>query len=220
MKKAQFAVIGLGRFGSSVSQELVNLGYEVLGVDNSEEAVERMKELLTHVEVADATDEGALKMLGIRNFDCVIIAIGADIQSSTLTAILIKELGVKRIIAKALTELHGRALRKIGVDRVVYPEKEMGIRLANQLVAPNLLDYIELSGEYKISELIVPLRLSGYTIQELDMNEQYECRVIVINREDGILIAPKANDIIRERDKLLIVGKKQHIEHFELDVFS
>jgi trk system potassium uptake protein TrkA len=217
--KTQFAIIGLGRFGSSVSQELIELGYEVLGIDKSVEAVERMKDVLTHSEVADSTDEAVLKMLGIRNFDCVIIAIGTDIQGSTLTAILLKELGVKRVVAKALTELHGRALKKIGVDRVIFPEKEMGIRLAHQLVAPNLLDYIELSGEHKISELIVPLRLSGCMIQELDPKDQYDCKVLVINREDGILIAPKGTDIIRERDKLLICGKKQHIEHFELEVF-
>ncbi len=215
----QYAVIGLGRFGASVSQELIHLGHEVLGIDKSLDAVERMKDVLTHTEVVDCTDESMLKMLGIRNFDCVIIAIGGDIQASTLAAISMKELGVKRIIAKALTELHGRVLHKVGVDRVIFPEKDMGIRLAHQLVAPNLLDYIELSDEYKVSELIVPRKLSGYSIQELDPRSEYGCCVVAMDKNRSIIISPKMTDVMNENDKLIMIGKKQDIEHFELDVF-
>jgi trk system potassium uptake protein TrkA len=178
-----------------------------------------MKDVLTHTEVVDCTDESMLKMLGIRNFDCVIIAIGGDIQASTLAAISMKELGVKRIIAKALTELHGRVLQKVGVDRVIFPEKDMGIRLAHQLVAPNLLDYIELSDEYKVSELIVPRKLSGYSIQQLDPRSEYGCCVVAMDKNRSIIISPKMTDVMNENDKLIMIGKKQDIEHFELDVF-
>lgn len=163
MKTQQFAVIGLGRFGSSLAQELMELGYEVLGIDKNEEVVEDISELVTHAVVADATDEEVLRSLGIRNFDCCIVAIGDDIQTSILTAILLKELGVKTVVAKAISVLHGRALDKLGIDRVVYPERDMGIRVAHQLVTPNLLDYIELSNDYSIVEMKVPACLHNKT---------------------------------------------------------
>ncbi|MXO80304.1 TrkA family potassium uptake protein, partial [Paenibacillus sp. OT2-17] len=144
MKTQQFVVIGLGRFGSSLALQLVDMGCEVLGIDRNEDVVDSMSEMLTHTVVADATDEDSLRSLGIRNFDCGIVAIGNDIQVSILTAILLKELGVKKVVAKAISVLHGRALEKLGVDRIIYPERDMGIRVAHQLVTPNLLDYLEL----------------------------------------------------------------------------
>ncbi len=145
MKKQQFVIIGLGRFGSSLALELMELGYEVLGIDRNEEIVEELSDRLTHTVVADATEEEVLKSLGVRNFDCGIVAIGTDIQMSILAAILLKDLGIKTVVAKAISLLHGRALEKLGVDRVIYPERDMGVRVAHQLVTPNLLDYIELS---------------------------------------------------------------------------
>src|SRR5690606_32185589 len=138
MKMQQFVVIGLGRFGSSLALELMDLGYEVLGVDLNEELVNDMSAYLTHAVAADATDEDMLKSLGIRNFDCGIVAIGSDIQMSILTAILLKDLGIKTVVAKAISVLHGRALEKLGVDRVIFPERDMGVRVAHQLVTPNL----------------------------------------------------------------------------------
>lgn len=141
----QYAVIGLGRFGSSLSQELTQLGHEVLGIDRDEEKVDEMSDKLTHTVVADATDEEVLRSLGVRNFDCAVVAIGDNIQASIMAAILLKELGVKTVVAKALTDQHAKVLEKIGVDRIIFPERDMGVRVAHQLVSPNLLDYIELS---------------------------------------------------------------------------
>lgn len=215
MKMKQFAVIGLGRFGSSLARELVNEGLEVLGIDRDEEIVDEMSNVLTHVVVADSTEEETLRSIGIRNFDCAIVAIGDDIQASIMTAILLKDLGVKMVVAKALSELHGKVLERLGVDRVIYPERDMGIRVAHQLVNPNLLDYIELSKEYTIAELSVPGCLNGKTLKELDPRAKYGCSVVAINKKNGVIIAPTAADILNERDVMVIIGTNKQIESFE-----
>ncbi|WP_248927787.1 potassium channel family protein [Paenibacillus hamazuiensis] len=218
MKGSQYVVIGLGRFGSSLAKELVQLGYEVLGIDQDEEAVEEMSDVLTHAVVADATDEEVLRSLGIRNFDCAVVAIGDDIQASILAAILLKDIGVKTVVAKALSELHGKVLEKIGVDRVIFPERDMGIRVAHQLVSPNLLDYIELSKDYTIAELSVPKKLSGCTLKQLDPRAKYGCSVVAINKKHGVIIAPTATDTVEERDVMVVIGTNDQIEEFESQV--
>lgn len=220
MRRGQYAVIGLGRFGSSLAKELVKLGYEVLGIDKDEESVDEMSEVLTHAVVADATDEEVLRSLGIRNFDCAIVAIGDDIQSSIMTAILLKDMGVKTVVTKALSELHGKVLQKIGVDRVIFPERDMGIRVAHQLVSPNLLDYIELSKDYTIVELAVPKRLSGRSLKDLDPRAKYGCSVVAINKKKGVIIAPSATDTLDEQDVMVIIGTNSQIESFESEVIG
>lgn len=218
MKMKQYAVIGLGRFGSSLAKELVNEGVEVLGIDRDEEVVNEMADVLTHAIVVDSTDEEALRSIGIRNFDCVIVAIGDDIQASIMTAILLKEMGVRTVVAKALSELHGKVLERLGVDRVIFPERDMGIRVAHQLVNPNLLDYIELSKDYTIAELSVPKCLSGKSLKELDARAKYGCSVVAINKKNGVIIAPTASDVINERDVMVIIGTNKQIESFEKEL--
>ncbi|MEV2907163.1 TrkA family potassium uptake protein [Paenibacillus larvae] len=219
MAVSQYAVIGLGRFGSSLSKELSKLGNEVLGIDKDEEKVEQMSDVLTDTVTADSTEEPVLRSLGIRNFDCAVVAIGDDIQASILTCILLKDLGVRMVVAKALSELHGKVLQKLGVDRIIYPERDMGIRVAHQLVSPNLLDYIELSTEYTVAELSVPSRLSGFTLKDLDPRARFGCSVVAINKQnDGIIIAPKAEDTIQANDVLVIIGKNEQIDRFEDEV--
>lgn len=215
MKSKQFVVVGLGRFGSSLGRELVELGHEVLGIDKDEEAVQEMSDILTYCVSADCTDEDALRSLGARNFDCGVVAIGDNIQASILTTILLKDLGVKKVVAKAMTELHGRVLEKIGVDRVVYPERDMGIRVAHQLVSPNLLDYIELSKDYTIAELAVPRSLNGKSLHEFNPRARFGCSIVAINKPQGIIIAPTAADILTERDVMVVIGTNEQIEQFE-----
>jgi trk system potassium uptake protein TrkA len=215
MKGNQFAVIGLGRFGSSLAKELVRLGHEVLGIDKDEEIIHEMNELLTHTVVADSIDEEALRSIGIRNFDCVVVAIGDDIQASILTAIVLKELGVKKVVAKALSALHGKVLQKIGVDRVIFPERDMGVRVANQLVSPNLLDYIELSKDYTIAELSATRRISGLTLKELDTRARYGCSIVAINKREDVIIAPTAEDIVEEGNIMVLIGTNEQIDDFE-----
>ncbi|EAX48189.1 TrkA-N domain protein [Thermosinus carboxydivorans Nor1] len=155
-RNKSFAVIGLGRFGTSVARTLSRLGYEVLAIDTEEERVQQVADEVTHTYIADTTDENSLKALGIRNFDVVVVAIGEDIQANVLTTLLLKDLGVKYIVAKARNELHGKMLAKIGADRVVYPERDMGQRVAHNLVSTNVLDYIELSPDLSLIEPALP----------------------------------------------------------------
>ncbi|WMT40229.1 TrkA family potassium uptake protein [Paenibacillus sp. D2_2] len=218
MKTQQFVVIGLGRFGSSLALELMGLGYEVLGIDRDEEIVDEWSDKLTHAVVADATDEEVLKSLGVRNFDCGIVAIGNDIQMSILAAILLKDLGLPMVVAKAISVLHGRALEKLGVDRVISPERDMGIRVAHQLVTPNLLDYIQLSKNYSIVEMNVPECLSGKSVGELHPRARFGCTIVAIHREDGVIVAPTAMDQLKTGDIMVIIGSNENVEEFEMMV--
>lgn len=220
MKKQQFVVIGLGRFGSSIALELMALNYEVLGIDRNEEIVSDMSELLTYAVVADAADEEVLKSLGVRNFDCGIVAIGEDIQTSILAAIILKDLGLSTVVAKAISVLHGRALEKLGVDRVVYPERDMGIRVAHQLVTPNLLDYIELSKDYSIVEMKVPICLDGKTLTEINTRARFGCSIVALHRPTGIIVAPTAMDQVRAGDIMVIIGSNENITQFENEVMQ
>ncbi|MFD2670642.1 potassium channel family protein [Marinicrinis sediminis] len=215
MKYSQFAVIGLGRFGSNLANELVEAGYEVMGIDKNPDKVDDLSDHLTFTVAADTTDDEVLKELGVRNFDCVIVAIGNDIQASIMTAILLKDLGVKTVVAKALGELHGRVLEKIGVDRVIYPEKDMAVRVAHQLVQPNILDFIELSKNYTIAELSAPSRISGKTLGELDTRAKFGCSVVALHKKDDIIVAPSANDVVEEADIMVLIGTIQQIEKLE-----
>lgn len=215
MELQQFAVIGMGRFGSSLAKELVKLGHQVLGIDKDEEVIGDIMGFVTHAVVADASDEEVLRSLGIRNFDCAIVAIGDDIQTSILVSIQMKELGVKKVVAKALSELHGRVLERIGVDRVIYPERDMGIRVAHQLVSPNLLDYIELSKEYTIAELSVPGCMQGMALKDVNPRTKFGCSIVALNKPKGIIIAPSAEDVLDEKDIMVMIGTNTQIEDFE-----
>jgi trk system potassium uptake protein TrkA len=220
MKKQQFVVIGLGRFGSAVALELMALNYEVLGIDRNEEIVSDMSELLTYAVTADASDEEVLKSLGVRNFDCGIVAIGDDIQMSILATILLKDLGVSTVIAKAISVLHGRALEKLGVDRIIYPERDMGIRVAHQLVTPNLLDYIELTKDYSIVEMKVPVRLDGKTLAEINTRVRFNCSIVALHRLNGIIIAPTAMDQLRTDDIMVIIGSNESVKFLENELMN
>lgn len=215
MKLNQFVIIGLGRFGSSLGRELSDLGYEVLGIDQDEEKVNELSGVLTHALAADGKDEDVLRSVGVRNFDCGVVAIGDDIQASILAAILLKDLGVKKVVAKAVTELHGRVLEKIGVDRVIYPERDMGVRVAHQLVSPNLLDYIELSKHYTIAELGVPRSWSGKNLAAINPRGRFGCSIVAIHKPQGMIIAPSADDVLMENDVMVVIGTNQQVEHFQ-----
>jgi trk system potassium uptake protein TrkA len=215
MKMNQFVIIGLGRFGSSLGTELVKLGYEVLGIDRDEEKVQELSNVLTHAVVADATEEEVLRSIGARNFDCGVVAIGDDIQASILATILLKDLGVKKVVAKAVSDLHGRVLERVGVDRIIYPERDMGVRVAHQLVSPNLLDYIELSKQYTIAELAVPKCLSGKSLDDVNPRGRFGCSIVAINKPKGIIIAPVAKDVLSEDDVMVVIGTNNQIEQFQ-----
>ena len=215
----QFVVIGLGRFGSSIAKTLYNLGYDVLGIDIDEEIVQSMADLITHTVQADATDENTLKTLGIRNFDVGIVGIGDDIQSSILVTLLLKEFGIRYVVAKAQNDLHGKVLYKIGADRVIFPERDMGVRVAHNLISSNILDYIELSADFSIVEITALPEGHNKTMRQLDMRSKYGLNVIAIKREGKeILVSPKADSVILKEDILIVVGKNKDIEKLEKHV--
>jgi len=216
MARKQFAVIGMGRFGSSVAMALSKLGFEVLAIDSSEQRVQEVANFVTHAVSADSTDDDAMKAVGIRNFDVVVVAIGQDIQSSILTTLVLKDLGVPRIIVKAQNELHGKVLNKIGADRVVFPERDMGLRVAHQLITPNILDFIELSDDYSIVEMHATPAMVGKSLKELDIRARYRCNVMAIKNGDHMNISPYPEDSIKPDDVLVIVGKNSDLAQLEL----
>ncbi|MBY9077375.1 TrkA family potassium uptake protein [Paenibacillus sp. HN-1] len=216
MAKKQYAIIGMGRFGSSIARALSGMGYDVLAIDADEQRVQEISAIVTHAVSADSTDEEALRALGIRNFDVVVVAIGEDIQSSILTTLILKDLGVPVILVKAKSELHGKVLSKIGADKVIYPERDMGTRVAHHLASPNILEYIELSPDYSILEMKAAAAMIGRNLQELDIRAKYRCNVIAIRRGDEMNITPNADDRLTGGDVLVIVGHKDSLTKLEL----
>jgi len=215
MKKKQFAIIGMGRFGSSVAKTLYHMGFEVLAIDSSENRTQEVINMVTHAVQADSTDEEALRALGLRNFDVVVVAIGQDIQASILTTLIVKEMGVSKLVAKAQNELHGKVLAKIGADKVIYPERDMGARVAHNLVSPNILDHIELSEDYSIVDLKVGPGMVGKNLRQLDIRNKYGCNVMGIKSTGVMNIAPSADDLIQEDDVLVVVGNNDDLHRFE-----
>ncbi|HWR44594.1 TrkA family potassium uptake protein [Sporomusa sp.] len=214
-KNKQFAVIGLGRFGTSVATTLYTLGYEVLAIDSDEDRIQKFSEEVTHVVQADTTDENSLKALGIRNFDVVVVAIGEDVQANVLTTLLLKDLGVKHIVAKARNELHGKMLSKIGADRVVYPERDMGQRVAHNLVSTNVLEYIELSPDLSIVEITAPKALIGQSLAQANLRVKYEVNVVAIKRGEDLIVPPQPDEKIKTGDILIFVGQTKGIQKLE-----
>ncbi|MBF7084432.1 TrkA family potassium uptake protein [Desulfallas sp. Bu1-1] len=211
MKNKQFAVIGLGRFGMSLITELSRMGYDVLAIDNDENTVHNAIDVAAHAVQADATDEQALKSLGIRNFDVVVVAIGEHVQASILATIILNELGVKKVIAKAQNALHGKVLEKIGAG-VIYPERDMAIKLARSLVSQNILDQIELSPDYSILELVAPRAFAGKSLVEIGVRKRLGVTILAVKRGEDIIVAPVAGQVINPGDVLVALGKNEDLQ--------
>ncbi|WP_122645217.1 potassium channel family protein [Enterococcus mediterraneensis] len=212
--KQNFAIIGLGRFGGSICRTLIEAGQEVLAIDNNEDRVNEYMNIATHAVVGNAQDEMTLKSLGIRNFDHVIVAIGEDIQASILVTLMVKEMGVPKVLAKAQNEYHARVLEKIGADRVVHPERDMGIRIAHNLVSKNILDYVELSDDYSLAEIRVSNpKFFNKTLLELNFRQRFGLTVVGIRRVGGkVVVSPTADEIVQENDNLLVIGETSDVD--------
>lgn len=211
----QFAVIGLGRFGLSVARTLHSLGHQVLAVDSDEEHVRAALDHSTRAVVADATDESTIRSLGIRNFDVIVVGIGGDIQASIMTTLTLKELGAPYVVVKAQSELHGKVLYKIGADKVVFPERDMGFRVAHNLVSSNVLEYIELSPNVSMVEIVASDKMVGKELRQLDLRNRFHVNVIALKRGGQINITPKADDVITVDDVLVVVGDNEDLKRFE-----
>ena len=215
MSKKQFLIIGLGRFGSSIAKTIYGLGHDVLAIDKDEEKVQEISDYVTHAVQMDSTDESILKTLGVTNFDVAVVTIGSNLQDSVMATLILKELGVKYIIAKANNELHAKVLTKIGADKVVLPERDMGTRVAHNLVSSNILDYIELSEEYSILEIEAIKEWFNKSLKEIEIRKKHGINVVAIKRGEKVNISPSAEDIIKENDVLVALGSAKDLNKFE-----
>lgn len=209
--KSEFAVIGLGRFGSSVALTLAAQGYSVLGVDSDPRIVQKLADSLTQALVLDATDENALRAADIGTFDVAIVAIGSDFESNILATTALKSVGVRRIICKALTERQRSILLRVGADKVVLPESEAGQRLAIELANPNLLDRLPLGAEHCVVELSVPEKLSGKTIHQADLRRRFGVTTVAVKRGDEVIVAPPADLSLLKDDLLVVIGTNANV---------
>jgi len=222
----QCVVVGLGTFGASVARTLVEKGCEVLAIDEDEEKVKEISEVVTQVVQADATDEKTLRSLGVDKMDAAVVSTGENMEGSILITLLMKELGVKTIVAKAVSASHGTVLRKVGATRIVFPERDMGVRLAESLATPSILEHVELSPEYSIMEVHAPESFIGRTLREIDVRAKLGLNIIAIKRKlpyltdtgesdfkEDILITPGADEQVADGDILVVIGPNKRIDN-------
>ena len=211
-KNQQFAVIGLGRFGSTVAKTLFEKGEEVLAVDIKEEVITEAHEYTTHSVVADVTDERTLRALGIENFDVVIIGIASDLEASVLCTLTCKEIGVKKVIAKAENLKHKMVLERVGADEVVIPEMEMGEKMGARLANPLLHDIMTISNKYSIIEMELPSSWAGSSLVTLDIRKKYDVNVLAVERDNDVIVNFAADEPLLDGDTLLVGGSREMLD--------
>lgn len=214
----QFAVIGLGRFGRGVCSTLHNLGYEVLGTDVDEKRVSHAltDQIVSHALQLDSTQISALKEAGIFEFDTVIVAIGNYLQESIITTLNVKEAGVPHVVAKASSEVHGKLLKRVGADLVVYPEHEAGCALARSLTKPAILDRFDLDPENSIVEMIVPDDFDGKTIAELKLRGRYGLNLLAVSQDGKFVINPDPNKRLQKGSAMVVIGSNKDINRLPI----
>lgn len=201
-----YVVIGLGRFGERVAQQLCALGNEVLAIDTDADLVQQVSGYVTNAAVADAQDKDILMALGVKECDCAVVAIGDSLAASVMTTMNLQELGIPKIVCKAKDDAHRRVLEKLGADRVVIPEKEVADRLAHSLASTNVLEFIELSTDYGIVEVPAPQKWVGKNLRELNIRAKMGVNIIAIRTSHGVKISPSAEHVIDSHDVLVILG--------------
>ena len=204
-------IVGIGRFGRHLAKKFVELGNEVMIVDNDEEKISELIPIVTTAQIGDCTNEEVLRSLGVRNFDICFVCIGNNFQSSLEVTSLLKELGAKHVISKANREIHAKFLLRNGADEVVYPEKDLAEKTATKYSANNVFDYIELTDEYSIFEIPPMKSWIGKTIVETSIRSKYQLTILAIKRDNEILPAPSINHICVENEHLIVMGKKEHV---------
>ncbi len=213
-KKKQYVVLGMGRFGTSVARTLYGLGHDVLGIDKDEEIIQSLSNELTHIVAADVLDEETYRTLGLRNFDVAVVAV-RDLEPSVMCTLMLKECGIPFIIAKASTALHGRMLEKIGADKVIYPERDMGIRVGHNLADSNIVDYIELVDNLSIMEIEAPKSMIGKSLSEAELRRLYKVTVVAIRRNGEMFVNPNPQSKIQEKDIMVILGTHDCVKALE-----
>ena len=207
----QIAVLGLSRFGASVARALTNMGVEVMGVDKPPDKVADLAHDITHAVQADILDDDALDSLGLRNFDVVVLSI-KDVEISCIATMALKDHGAVKIVAQAGGEAHGKILERIGADKVIMPEKDMGIRLARSLSSNNLIDYMELSAKHSLMELEAIDEWVGRTLKQSNIRNRYKINVVAIRSGKVLRVAPGSDDIIHDGDVLVVIGENTDLE--------
>ncbi|NDL67669.1 potassium channel family protein [Anaerotalea alkaliphila] len=215
-KQKDFVVFGLGKFGRSVAQTLSQNGCDVLAIDRNEEIIQEISEYVTHAVQADVTDQDALHSLGIRNFDVAVVAISNDMQASIMATILAKEMGVKYVLAKAQNSIHKRVLEKVGADKVIFPEREIGVRIANNIISDNFVDYIELSNDYSIVEIAVNDHWIGKTLRELNLRVVYGVNVMAIRDGEDISVTPGPDKVLQAGNVLVVIGSNDNLRKINM----
>lgn len=211
----EFAVIGLGRFGKNVVRTLCNLGHQVLAIDQKDARVQAIAPLATEAVQADATDVEALSTMALGSFHTVVVAIGNDLEDSVLVTLALKELGVNCVIAKASSERHGKILSSIGADRVIFPERDMAVRLAKTLSSENVLDLIEITPDISIEELTAQGAIVGKSLRELDLRARFGVTVMAIRRGNQVFVSPSPDEQVKAGDTLVAIGTNHDLEQFE-----
>lgn len=207
-----FVILGLSRFGSSVAKALYEMGQEVLVIDENEELVQNITDSVTYAIVGNINDESVLKAAGIKDYDAAVVSTGKDLGASILVMQTLKDMGIRYIVAKAQNEMHAKILIKLGVDRVVFPEQDMGERVARNMVFTNIIDYIELSPEYSIIEIMPPNNWRNKTLKKLNVKSKYGIYIIAIKNGLQINVAPDADYIVKNNDILVVIGSNDEID--------
>lgn len=209
-KQKQFLVLGLGRFGRSVAKALTDMGHEVMAVDTNSAIVDDVAEEVTQCVQADVTDEEVLRSFDPAGFDAVIVGIGTNVRDSVMVSLLCKEAGAT-VYAKAMDELHGKLLTKLGVDKVIFPERDMAVRLAKSLSNPGMLDFMELAEGISVAEITVPAGWEGKSLVDLDVRRRYNVSIIAIRRGNKLISSPTADTRLLNGDVLLAMGDPDDI---------
>ena len=205
-------MLGLGRFGSAVARELMRLGHDVLALDASDKVVQELADEVSHAVRVDVTDMDALRELGVEGFDAAIVAISSSMEVSILATVLLKQLGVKRIVAKAGNNLHGSILQQVGASRVVYPERDTGVRVAHSFAAPGVLDYLDVAPGYGFARVPVAEALMGKSLAELDLRKRCGVTIMALYRSDSVTLNPHPAEILRPGDALIVAGLDEDLE--------
>ena len=213
--KKQVLVVGLGRFGTSLAKSLSMLGCQVMAIDSRQENVEALADSVTQALQMDASDEQAFKQIGAGNFDVAVVATGGDQNASVIVTLMCKEVGIPLVVAKANSELHAKILYKIGADKVVFPERDMGVRVARTLFSQSVLDLIELTDDYSIIEIRAPKSWVGKSLIDLDLRSRFNLNVVAIKTKEDVFTVPGGTDVFQEGDVVVLIGNTRSIERVE-----
>ena len=214
----QFAVIGLGNFGYYLATQLYKKGYEVLAIDKKPNLVQEIKDKVNQAIVADATERDTLEAMGLEQMDAAVVCIGSVLSNSILVTLNLKDIGVKRVLAKALSEAHGRILYKIGASEVFFPEKDLALSLAERIHNPNMIDYLPFLEGYSIIELSPPKDFIGKSLQDLDLINRLGIQIIAVKEviKDQLILIPTARFVIKDSDILIMLGRNESLDKLKV----